>query len=41
MIRDDLKNNGISIKDGIDVNSIMPDMMSVLPEGALYEELDG
>lgn len=40
MMRDYLKHNGISIKDGTDVNSIMCDMMSVLPEGTLYEELD-
>ena len=40
MMRDYLKNNDISIKDGTDVNSIMRDMMSVLLEGALDEELD-
>ena len=40
MMRDYLKNNDISIKDGTDVNSIMRDMMSVLWEGALDEELD-
>ena len=40
MMRDYLKNNDISIKDGTDVNSIMRDMMSVLLEGALVEELD-
>ena len=40
MMRDYLKNNGISIKDGTDVNSIMRDMMSVLLEGALDEELE-
>ena len=39
-MRDYLKNNDISIKDGTDVNSIMRDMMSVLLEGALDEELD-
>ena len=39
MMRDYLKNNDISIKDGIDVNSIMCDMMSVILEGALDEEL--
>ena len=33
MMRDYLKNNDISIKDGTDVNSIMRDMMSVLLEG--------
>ena len=40
MMRDYLKNNDISIKDGTDVNSIMRDMMSILLEGALDEELD-
>ena len=40
MMRDYLKNNDISIKNGTDVNSIMRDMMSVLLEGALDEELD-
>ena len=38
MMRDYLKNNDISIKDGTDVNSIMCDMMSVILEGALDEE---
>ena len=40
MMRDYLKNNDISIKDGTDVNNIMRDMMSVILEGALDEELD-
>ena len=40
MMRDYLKNNDISIKDGTDVNGIMRNMMSVLPEGALDEELE-
>ena len=40
MMRDYLKNNDISIKDGTDVNSIMRDMMSVILESALDEELD-
>ena len=40
MMRDYLKNNDISIKDGTDVNSIICDMMSVILEGALDEELD-
>ena len=40
MMHDYLKNNDISIKDGIDVNSIMCDMLSVILEGALDEELD-
>ena len=40
MMREYLKNNGISIKNGTDVNSIMRDMMSVLVEGVLDEELN-
>jgi putative transposase len=40
MMREYLKNNDISIKNGADVNSIMRDMMSVLLEGALDEELN-
>ena len=40
MMRDYLKSNDISIKNGTDVNSVMRDMMSVLLEGALDEELD-
>lgn len=40
MMRDYLKNNDISIKNGTDVNSVMRDMMSVLLEGALDGELD-
>lgn len=40
MMRDYLKNNDISIKDGTDVNSIMCDMLSVILEGALDEEPD-
>lgn len=39
-MRDYLKNNDISIKNGTDVNSVMRDMMSVLLEGVLDEELD-
>ena len=39
-MRDYLKNNDISIKDGTDVNSIMRDMMSVILESALDEELE-
>ena len=39
MMQGYLKENGISIKSGNDVNSIMRDMMSVLLEGALDEEL--
>lgn len=40
MMRNYLKNNDISIKDGTDVNRIMRDMTSVLLEGALDEDLD-
>lgn len=40
-MRDYLKNNDISIKNGTDVNAVMRDMMSVLSEGILDEELDG
>ena len=40
LMREYLKNNGISIKNGTDVNSIMRDMMNVLLEGALDEELN-
>ena len=40
LMREYLKNNDISIKDGTDVNIIMRDMMSVLLEGALDEELN-
>ena len=40
LMRDYLKNNDISIKNGTDVNAVMRDMMSVLLEGALDEELD-
>ena len=39
MMRDYLKNNDISIKDGTDVNSIMCDMMFIILEGALDEKL--
>ena len=39
-MRDYLKNNDISIKNGTDVNAVMRDMMSVLLEGALDEELE-
>ena len=35
-----LKENDISVKDGTDVNTIMHDMMSIILEGALDEELD-
>ena len=40
MMRGYLKDNDIRIKDGIDVNAVMRDMMSVLLEGVLDEELD-
>ena len=40
MMRDYLKNNDVSIRNGTDVNAVMRDMMSVLLEGALDEELD-
>ena len=40
LMRDYLKNNDISIKNGTDVNAVMRDMMSVLLEGVLDEELD-
>ena len=40
LMREYLKNNDISIKNGTYVNSIMRDMMSVLLEGALDEELN-
>lgn len=40
MMRNYLKNNDISVKNGTGVNSIMRDMMSVLLEDALNEELD-
>ncbi len=41
MMHDYLKENDINIKNGVDVNSVMRDMMSVLLEGVLDEELDG
>lgn len=40
IMRDYLKNNDISIKNGTDVNSIMRDMMSVLLKDVLDEELN-
>ena len=40
MMRDYLKSNDISIKNGTDVNAVMRDMMSVLLEGTLDEEFD-
>ena len=40
MMRDYLKSNDISIKNGTDVNAVMRDMMSVLLEGDLDEEFD-
>ena len=38
MMQSYLKENGVSIKSGEDVNSIMRNMMSVLLEGVLDEE---
>ena len=35
-----LKENNVKVKAGMDVNSIMRDMMSVILEGALDEELN-
>ncbi len=35
-----MKENGVKVKDGTDVNAIMRDMMSIILEGALDEELD-
>lgn len=35
-----MKDNGVKVKDGTDVNTIMRDMMSIILEGALDEELD-
>jgi transposase-like protein len=40
MMKEYLKNNDVQVKNGIDVNSVMRDMMSVLLEGVLDEELD-
>ena len=39
IMRDYLKNNDISIKDGADVNSIMRGMTSIPLKGAWDEEL--
>ena len=35
-----LKENNVKVKDGMDVNSIMRDMMSIILEGALDQEMD-
>lgn len=35
-----LKESNVKVKDGTDVNSIMRDMMSVIPEGVLDEEMN-
>ena len=35
-----LKENDVKIKDGVDVNSIMRDMMSVILEGALDAKMN-
>ncbi len=40
MMKEYLKNNDVSVKNGADVNAIMRDMMSVILEGSLDEELD-
>ncbi len=40
MIRDYLKNNDISIKNGLDVNTVMRDMMFVLLEETVLNELE-
>ena len=40
MMSNYMKENGVHIKDGSDVNSIMRDMMSVILEGTLDAEMD-
>lgn len=35
-----LNQNDVKVKDGSGVNAIMRDMMSVIPEGAVDEELN-
>jgi Transposase and inactivated derivatives len=40
MMKEYLKGDDVSIKEGVDVNAIMRDMMSTLLEGILDEELD-
>ena len=40
MMSNYMKDNGVKVKDGTDVNTIMRDMMSIILEGALHEELD-
>lgn len=40
MMNSYMKDNGVKVKDGTDVNAIMRDMMSIILEGALDEELD-
>ena len=40
MMSNYMKDNGVKVKDGTDVNAIMRDMMSIVLEGALDEELD-
>ncbi len=39
MMSNYMKDNGVKVKDGTDVNTIMRDMMSIILEGALDEEL--
>lgn len=40
MMHNYLKNNDISIKNGVDINAVMRDMVSILLEGVLDEELN-
>ena len=40
MMKNYLKGNDVSVKNGGNVNAVMGDMMSVLLEGALDEELN-
>lgn len=40
MMSNYMKDNGVKVKDGTDVNTIMRDMMSIILEGAVDEELD-
>ncbi len=40
IMREYLKENDVSVKDGADFNAVMRDMMSVLLKGVLDEELD-
>lgn len=40
MIGNYLKENNVKVKEGTDVNLIMRDMMSIIPEGAMDQEMD-